>query len=134
MGAALKLQGLPDLTDRQREILDFIRFFIASRGYPPTVREIGAEFDIRSTNGVADHLASLERKGYLHRGVGAKSRAIRVLDGLPSAFPTGGHAVSIAAAAVKRDAAFESDDAARWEKTHRELTAAIEAWRQDTNH
>lgn len=65
-----------DLTERQREILTYIQSHIVDNGYPPTVREIGTHFGIRSTNGVADHLKSLERKGFLHRG-NLKSRALR---------------------------------------------------------
>src|SRR6478736_8081051 len=64
------------LTDRQREILDFITRSIAKRGYPPTLREIGTHFGIRSTNGVNDHLRALEKKGYLQRE-DLKSRALR---------------------------------------------------------
>ena len=64
------------LTDRQREILDFISRSIAKRGYPPTLREIGSHFGIRSTNGVNDHLRALEKKGYLQRE-DLKSRALR---------------------------------------------------------
>jgi repressor LexA len=64
------------LTDRQREILDFISKSIAKRGYPPTLREIGSHFGIKSTNGVNDHLRALEKKGYLHRE-DLKSRALR---------------------------------------------------------
>src|SRR5450432_4563412 len=64
------------LTDRQREILDFITQSIAARGYPPTLREIGTHFGIRSTNGVNDHLRALEKKGYLQRE-DLKSRALR---------------------------------------------------------
>lgn len=55
------------LTGRQQAILDFIRSYITTRGYPPTLREIGAQFGIRSTNGVNDHLRALERKGYIRR-------------------------------------------------------------------
>ncbi len=44
------------LTQRQRDILDFISASIHERGYPPTLREIGERFHIRSTNGVNDHL------------------------------------------------------------------------------
>ena len=48
--------------------LDAIRQSIIDRGYPPTLREIGAHMGIKSTNGVNDHLRALERKGYLrHR-------------------------------------------------------------------
>jgi repressor LexA len=68
-----------ELTDRQRDILVYIRRHITENGYPPTVREIGSAFGIRSTNGVADHLKSLERKGYIARG-SLKSRALRPID------------------------------------------------------
>jgi repressor LexA len=64
------------LTDRQREVLDFISDSIRKRGYPPTLREIGSHFGIRSTNGVNDHLRALEKKGFLHRE-DLKSRALR---------------------------------------------------------
>jgi len=53
------------LTERQKQVLDFIQQTIDSLGYPPTVREIGEHLGIRSTNGVADHLKALKRKGYL---------------------------------------------------------------------
>ncbi len=66
------------LTDRQRDVLDFISDSIRKRGYPPTLREIGSHFGIRSTNGVNDHLRALEKKGYLHRE-DLKSRALRPL-------------------------------------------------------
>src|SRR6266478_2755967 len=64
------------LTQRQREILDFISASIVERGYPPTLREIGEHFSIRSTNGVNDHLKALEKKGHLRRE-DLKSRAMR---------------------------------------------------------
>ena len=64
------------LTDRQRDILEFISQSIRERGYPPTLREIGVHFGIRSTNGVNDHLRALEKKGYLERE-DLKSRALR---------------------------------------------------------
>lgn len=67
------MQGL---TDRQHQVLDYIRQSINERGYPPTLREIGAHMGIRSTNGVNDHLRALERKGYLTRE-DMKSRALR---------------------------------------------------------
>jgi repressor LexA len=67
------MQGL---THRQQMVLDYIRQSITDRGYPPTLREIGARMGIRSTNGVNDHLRALERKGYLTRE-DMKSRALR---------------------------------------------------------
>ncbi len=63
------------LTDRQLEVLRFIGRQIEEAGYPPTIREIGEALDIRSTNGVNDHLKALERKGYLTRDP-VKSRAL----------------------------------------------------------
>lgn len=54
-------------TDKQRAILGFVPDFFTSHGYPPTLREIGAHFGLRSTNGVNDHLLALERKGYIER-------------------------------------------------------------------
>jgi repressor LexA len=70
------MQGL---TDRQQQVLHYIRQSIQERGYPPTLREIGAHMGIRSTNGVNDHLRALERKGYLTRE-DMKSRALRPKD------------------------------------------------------
>ena len=66
---------MKELTRKQRKILEYIVYACNENGYPPTIREIGAEFGIRSTNGVNDHLKALERKGFLIRGE-AKSRAI----------------------------------------------------------
>lgn len=66
------------LTARQQEILSFIEAHIAAIGWAPTVREIGTAFGIRSTNGVADHLRRLQRKGRLYIEP-EKSRAMRVL-------------------------------------------------------
>jgi len=64
------------LTKRQNQIWNFISVFCEERGYPPTLREIGEHFGIRSTNGVNDHLKALEKKGYLRRE-DLKSRALR---------------------------------------------------------
>jgi len=66
---------MDELTDRQREILKFIVKESETRGFPPTIREIGEQMEIRSTNGVSDHLKALERKGYLNRGE-QQSRAL----------------------------------------------------------
>lgn len=75
---------MPDhLTQRQRDILEFISSSIARRGYPPTLREIGEHFGIRSTNGVSDHLKALEKKGFLARE-DLKSRAMRPMSVSPT--------------------------------------------------
>src|SRR2546421_11310644 len=73
---------MPDfsqLTNRQREIYDFIRDKIESRGYGPTVREIGEGFDIKSPNGVMCHLKALEKKGLIKREEHS-ARAIQLID------------------------------------------------------
>src|SRR5437660_11973772 len=76
---------MPDfssLTDRQREIYDFIRDKIEGRGYGPTVREIGQAFRIKSPNGVMCHLKALEKKGLIIRE-GFSARAIQLVDHRP---------------------------------------------------
>ena len=56
-----------ELTKRQQQIFNFIREVIRTTGIPPTMREIGRKFSIRSTNGVREVLVVLEKKGYIHR-------------------------------------------------------------------
>lgn len=65
------------LTQRQKDIYEFIRDKIINRGYGPTVREIGAQFGIRSPNGVMCHLKALEKKGLITRE-SHMSRAIQL--------------------------------------------------------
>jgi len=57
------------LTPKQRMILQFIVKGVEKNLYPPTIREIQDYLGVSSTNGVADHLKALGRKGYLHRDV-----------------------------------------------------------------
>lgn len=70
---------LPSLTDRQKQIYDFLLKTIREKGYAPSIPEIGAKFKIASTNGVSDHLKALEKKGYIRR-IG--KRAFEVLTAL----------------------------------------------------
>ncbi|MEI7972493.1 MAG: transcriptional repressor LexA [Actinomycetota bacterium] len=65
------------LTDRQRGILDFIESNMRDRGYPPSVREIGEAVGLSSSATVHNHLATLQKLGYLHRDP-TKPRAIEV--------------------------------------------------------
>ncbi len=67
------------LTERQKAILDFILDYIEENGYPPTYREIGAEFQIASTFGVKRHIDALVKKGYLTVESNS-SRAMTVLN------------------------------------------------------
>ncbi len=67
-----------DLTPRQQNILDFVSEFQGQHGFPPSIREIGEFFGIKSTNGVSDHLRALEKKGFLNRS-GNLSRCLQVV-------------------------------------------------------
>lgn len=55
------------LTSRQEAILQYILKYVGSEGYPPSIREIGRDFEIGSLRGVTVHLDALERKGYISR-------------------------------------------------------------------
>src|SRR6516165_12184248 len=79
---------MPDfsqLTERQREIYEFIEEKMDARGYGPTVREIGTAFKIKSPNGVMCHLKALEKKGLIRKERGA-ARAIQLVDRRPPSF------------------------------------------------
>jgi repressor LexA len=70
-------EGGPVLTERQRQILDFLTKYVDSHGYPPTVREIGEAVGLASPSTVHAHLANLERAGLLKRDP-TKPRAIEL--------------------------------------------------------
>lgn len=65
------------ISSKQLDVLNFIYETVADRGYPPTVREIGAAVNLSSTSTVHGHLSRLERKGLLQRDP-SKPRAIEV--------------------------------------------------------
>lgn len=65
------------LTKRQREILDYIMWYIEEHGYQPSYRDIGKYFGIKSTRGVSDHIEALRRKGYLDKDP-SKARSMEV--------------------------------------------------------
>ena len=66
------------LTDRQREIYEYLVAYVDEHGYPPTVREIGEEVGLASPSTVHAHLANLERAGYIRRDP-TKPRALELL-------------------------------------------------------
>ena len=66
------------LTDRQRQIYDYVTAYVDEHGYPPTVREIGEEVGLASPSTVHAHLANLERAGYIRRDP-TKPRALELL-------------------------------------------------------
>lgn len=68
---------MKEITNRQNEVLTFISEFTEANSYPPTVREIGENFGI-SLRAVQDHIAALQRKGYLSQSQ-KRSRSIKVL-------------------------------------------------------
>lgn len=67
------------LSDKQQQILEFIKQRILEKGYPPAVREICEAVHLRSTSSVHSHLETLERKGYIRRDP-TKPRAIEIID------------------------------------------------------
>ncbi len=69
--------GEHKLTERQQSILEFISSQMRDRGFPPSVREIGAHVGLTSPSTVHSHLATLQREGYLRRDP-SKPRAIEV--------------------------------------------------------
>jgi repressor LexA len=75
-----------ELTDRQRQVLDFIKSEIRRMGYPPTVRDIGAAVGLSSSSTVHAHLEALEAKGLIRRDP-SKPRALEVLDREPAPAP-----------------------------------------------
>lgn len=66
------------LTEREREILEFIKKEVHLKGYPPSVREIGAEVGLSSSATVHGYLSRLEEKGYIRKDP-VKSRSIEVI-------------------------------------------------------
>ena len=67
------------ITDKQREILEYIKKEILNRGYPPTVRDICEAVNLKSTSSVHSHLETLEKNGYIRRDP-TKPRAIEIVD------------------------------------------------------
>ncbi len=66
------------LTKRQNEILSYIKKYIATHGYPPTIREIGSAVDVSSPATIHAHLANLEKKGFIRKQE-TKNRALELL-------------------------------------------------------
>ncbi|MBE3569727.1 MAG: transcriptional repressor LexA [Bacillales bacterium] len=74
------------LSKRQQEILDFIKNEVKTKGYPPSVREIGEAVGLASSSTVHGHLARLEKKGLIRRDP-TKPRAIEILDAEDDTIP-----------------------------------------------
>lgn len=67
------------ISDKQREILEYIKEEILHKGYPPAVREICKAVNLKSTSSVHSHLETLEKNGYIRRDP-TKPRAIEIID------------------------------------------------------
>ena len=67
------------ITQKQSEILEYIKKEILSKGYPPTVRDICTAVELKSTSSVHAHLETLEKNGYIRRDP-TKPRAIEIID------------------------------------------------------
>lgn len=67
------------LSKRQQDILNFIKMEVKTKGYPPSVREIGEAVGLASSSTVHGHLDRLETKGLIRRDP-TKPRAIEILD------------------------------------------------------
>ena len=67
------------ITEKQKEILQYIKETILKKGYPPAVREICEAVQLKSTSSVHSHLETLERNGYIRRDP-TKPRTIEILD------------------------------------------------------
>jgi len=67
-----------ELTERQKEVFEFLKDFLRERGFPPTLREIASHFGLRGPKAPQKTLSILERKGYIRKVPGG-SRAIEIL-------------------------------------------------------
>ena len=77
---------MKNLTDREREVLDYIISMLKENGYSPSIRDIKSALDFKSTSTVHTYLARLENKGYIQKEDG-KSRTLRVEEIAPARKP-----------------------------------------------
>ena len=82
------------LTSHQRKVFEFIAGYSQKHGRPPTVRDIGEKFNLRSTGSVRSYLEALEKKGYIERQAGI-SRGITILKPQETARPRQRNTVQI---------------------------------------
>ena len=67
------------ISEKQKEILEYMKQEILNKGYPPTVRDICEAVKLKSTSSVHSHLETLEKNGYIRRDP-TKPRAIEIID------------------------------------------------------
>ena len=66
------------LTNRQKDVLDYVKSYIANHGYPPAVREIGAALGLSSPATTQSHITALENKGYIKK-TNSKYRSLEIV-------------------------------------------------------
>ena len=66
------------LTNRQKDVLDYVKSYIANHGYPPAVREIGFALGLNSPATIQSHLTALESKGYIKK-TNSKYRSLEIV-------------------------------------------------------
>ena len=66
------------LTNRQKDVLDYVKSYIANHGYPPAVREIGSALGLNSPATIQSHLTALESKGYIKK-TNSKYRSLEIV-------------------------------------------------------
>ncbi|HBI71700.1 MAG TPA: transcriptional repressor LexA [Lachnospiraceae bacterium] len=71
--------GYGKISNKQKEILEYVKSQIINKGYPPAVREICEAVNLKSTSSVHSHLETLEKNGYIRRDP-SKPRAIEIID------------------------------------------------------
>lgn len=71
--------GYGKISNKQKEILEYLKSQIINKGYPPAVREICEAVKLKSTSSVHSHLETLEKNGYIRRDP-SKPRAIEIID------------------------------------------------------
>ncbi|TDL94102.1 transcriptional repressor LexA [Macrococcus brunensis] len=74
---------MKELTKRQQEIYEYLQHIVSTKGYPPSVREIGEAVGLASSSTVHGHLSRLEEKGYIKRDP-TKPRAIEIVSTTPA--------------------------------------------------
>ncbi|GAB5536274.1 MAG: S24 family peptidase [Rubricoccaceae bacterium] len=83
------------LTERQNQVYEFLRMYIRTNGKPPTIKEIGSQLGIKSTNGVHKMIVALEKKGYIRRAR-HEARGISLIGGEHDPFSDEGDVPGIA--------------------------------------
>ena len=66
------------LTNRQKDVLDYIKSYVAKHGYPPAVREIGSGLGLNSPATIQSHITALETKGYIKK-TNSKYRSLEIV-------------------------------------------------------